>query len=106
MSLDRFKTAQQDSVTGFDTALAELRAGRKTSHWIWYILPQLASLGRSSTARFYGISGLDEACDYLRDPLLRERLLLAVEAVDRSLARGVTVRDLMGGETDSFKLVS
>lgn len=106
MSLDRFKTAQQDGATGFDTALAELQAGRKTSHWIWYVFPQLGSLGRSSTARFYGLSGIDEACDYLCDPLLRDRLGRATEAVERQLAQGESVRDVMGSEIDSFKLVS
>ncbi len=106
MLLDRFKSAQQDPSSGFDTALAELQAGRKTSHWIWYIFPQLASLGRSSTARFYGIADLNEACDYLADPLLRERLLRVTDTVGRQLAQGVSVRELMGGETDSLKLVS
>ena len=106
MSLDRFKSAQQDSSSGFETALAELQAGRKTSHWIWYIFPQLASLGRSSTARFYGLSDLNEACDYLNDSLLRGRLLRVTEAVGRHLVVGVPVLKLMGGETDSFKLAS
>lgn len=106
MSLDRFKTAQQDKSSGFDMALTELRAARKTSHWIWYVFPQLASLGRSSTARFYGLLDIDEACDYLRDPLLRERLVQATEVVEGHLAHGVTLTHLMGSETDSYKLVS
>jgi len=106
MPLDRFKTAQQDKSSGFDTAIAELQAGRKTSHWIWYVFPQLASLGRSSTARFYGLSDLDEACDYLRDPLLRERLLHATGVVEGHLAREIPLTHLMGSETDSYKLVS
>jgi uncharacterized protein (DUF1810 family) len=65
--LQRFVTAQ-DPV--FETALAELRAGRKRTHWIWFVFPQLAGLGRSSTARFYGISSLVEARAYLAHPVL------------------------------------
>jgi uncharacterized protein (DUF1810 family) len=106
MSLDRFKTAQEDRASGFDAALAELKKGRKTSHWIWYIFPQLSSLGRSSTARFYGLSGLGEACDYLSDSVLRHRLVLATEVVDENLAQGASLLELMGSETDCFKLAS
>jgi len=65
--LERFMTAQAPV---FETVLAQLRAGRKRSHWMWFVFPQLAGLGRSSTARFYGISSLDEACAYLAHPVL------------------------------------
>jgi uncharacterized protein (DUF1810 family) len=61
VDLDRFRNAQDDPRAGFATALAELRAGHKTSHWIWYILPQLAALGRSSMARRFGLAGVEEA---------------------------------------------
>ena len=85
-NLDRFVTAQAPV---FTTALAELKAGRKRSHWMWFIFPQLAGLGSSPTAKFYGISGLPEAAAYLGDPLLGQRLLACTEAVlavqDRSL---------------------
>lgn len=64
MSLDRFLTAQQDT---YATALAELRAGWKRSHWMWFVFPQLAGLGHSSTARFYAIQDLDEAAAYRQD---------------------------------------
>jgi uncharacterized protein (DUF1810 family) len=57
-NLERFVTAQAPV---FETVLAELRAGRKRTHWMWFIFPQLSGLGRSSTARFYGISSIDEA---------------------------------------------
>jgi uncharacterized protein (DUF1810 family) len=57
-NLERFVTAQAPV---FETALAELRAGRKRTHWIWFVFPQLSGLGRSSTARFYGIGSIDEA---------------------------------------------
>jgi uncharacterized protein (DUF1810 family) len=76
--LERFVTAQ-DPV--FETVLAELRAGRKRTHWIWFVFPQLAGLGKSSTARFYGISSLDEARAYLAHPVLGPRLDLCTRIV-------------------------
>jgi uncharacterized protein (DUF1810 family) len=76
--LSRFVPAQ-DQV--FETVLAELRAGRKETHWIWFIFPQLRALGRSPTANFYGIGSIDEARAYLQHPILAERLALAVDAV-------------------------
>lgn len=69
--LDRFVSAQQRA---YPTALGELRAGAKRSHWIWYIFPQLRGLGRSSTATRYGIASLDEARAYLAHPVLGPRL--------------------------------
>jgi uncharacterized protein (DUF1810 family) len=75
--LARFRTAQQPV---FETALAELRAGRKQTHWMWFIFPQLRGLGRSPTAQFYGISSSEEARAYLADPVLGERLRLATAA--------------------------
>lgn len=105
-SLDRFKKAQDDPNSGFAVALAEMQAGRKTSHWIWYVLPQLASLGRSDTARFYGIADLAEARAYLDDPVLHERLLRVTEAVAEQLKRGVRVPVLMGSDGDCVKLMS
>lgn len=83
---DRFLTAQEPA---FATALAELRRGRKESHWMWFIFPQLRDLGRSATARHYGLSGLQEARMYLAHPVLRPRLVQVTQAVlavqDRSL---------------------
>lgn len=70
--LNRFLTAQSRDYT---TALREIRSGRKRSHWIWYIFPQVAGLGMSSTSQYYAISGLDEARAYLREPTLRAHLL-------------------------------
>jgi uncharacterized protein (DUF1810 family) len=106
MSLERFKRAQVAGEGGFEPALAELRAGRKTGHWIWYVFPQLAGLGQSSTARLFALRDFNEACDYLRDPLLRERLLLASEAVAGKLGAGMALVELMGGTIDALKLVS
>jgi uncharacterized protein (DUF1810 family) len=106
MSLERFHKAQARRGPGYDTALAEIRAGGKRSHWIWYIFPQIEGLGRSSTARAYAIEDLAEACAYLRDPILRARYEEIVAAVSRQLARGIRVEDLMGSQIDALKLVS
>ena len=76
--LERFVTAQSPV---FDTALAELKAGRKRSHWMWFIFPQLRGLGYSPMAQFYGIGSLDEAQAYLEHPLLGQRLELCTETV-------------------------
>src|SRR5687768_13130475 len=105
-SLNRFHTAQASPTVGYDTALAEIRRGRKTSHWIWYIFPQLAGLGRSSVARTYAIRDIAEACEYLRDPVLRARYEEIADAVSGQLARGVSLEDLMGSRIDALKFVS
>ena len=76
--LERFVTAQAPV---FETVLDELRAGRKRTHWMWFVFPQLAGLGRSSTARFYGISSIDEARAYLAHPVLGPRLDLCTRIV-------------------------
>src|ERR1700730_8280331 len=77
-NLERFVTAQAPV---FETVLAELRAGRKRTHWMWFVFPQLSGLGRSSTARFYGISSIDEARAYLAHPVLGPRLDLCTGIV-------------------------
>jgi uncharacterized protein (DUF1810 family) len=106
MSLERFHRAQAGRWAGYATALAEIRAGRKSSHWIWYIFPQIDGLGRSSTAREYALRDLDEACAYLRDPLLRTRYEEIAAAVAEQLAQGIPIEDLMGDSTDALKLAS
>ena len=89
--LSRFHRAQRGS---YADALEEIRAGRKRSHWIWYIFPQLQGLGFSSTSQFYALRDLDEARAYLADPVLRERLLeisgalLALSSSDPSAVMG------------------
>jgi len=70
--LERFRKAQERD---YQTALSEIRNGRKESHWMWYIFPQLKGLGFSSTAQFYGIDGKAEALAYMNDEILRGRLL-------------------------------
>ena len=82
--LNRFLTAQRRD---YAAALREIQNGRKRSHWIWYIFPQVAGLGMSSTSQYYAISGLDEARAYLREPTLRAHLLeisSALLALDES----------------------
>ena len=69
--LDRFLDAQRDD---YAAAQAEVRRGRKTSHWMWYIFPQIAGLGQSSTARYYSIRDLEEAREYYAHPVLGQRL--------------------------------
>jgi uncharacterized protein (DUF1810 family) len=65
----------------FDTVLAELRDGRKRTHWMWFVFPQLRGLGPSATAQAYGVSSLEEARAYLAHPLLGERLVRCTDAV-------------------------
>ena len=72
--LERFVDAQ-DSGGSYQQALAELRAGRKRSHWIWYVFPQIKGLGMSPTSQHFGIDGLREAQAYLAHPVLGPRLL-------------------------------
>ncbi|WLS07226.1 DUF1810 domain-containing protein [Shinella sumterensis] len=93
--LKRFVDAQE---LVFNTALAELRAGRKQTHWIWFIFPQLRALGRSATAEFYGITSLDEARAYLQHPLLADRLAQATDAV--LVHRDRTAHDIFGSPDD------
>ena len=76
--LDRFLDAQKNS---YSIALAELQSGKKGSHWIWYVFPQLKGLGRSINAEFFGVDGLAEAQAYLANPVLGQRLREAIEVV-------------------------
>ena len=76
--MKRFLDAQKDV---YEQALREIRAGRKRSHWIWFIFPQLKELGYSQTAKYYGIRDLDEAKAYLAEPVLRARLIEISEAL-------------------------
>ena len=89
--LDRFVKAQ---AYDYDAALREIRSGRKRSHWMWYIFPQLQGLGFSSTAQYYGIRDLEEAKAYMAHPVLGPRLveiseaLLALDTGDASAVMG------------------
>ena len=76
--LNRFITAQERS---YDAALSEIKSGRKRTHWMWYIFPQIEGLGRSSTAQYYAISDLQEAKEYYAHPVLGPRLVEISEAL-------------------------
>jgi uncharacterized protein (DUF1810 family) len=104
--LQRFKDAQARTEDGYSPALAEIRSGGKRGHWIWYIFPQLTGLGRSPQSTFYGISGVEEAMAYLRDPLLRARLAAAVAAVAERQRTGQSLSSVMGSRIDALKLIS
>lgn len=98
--LRRFVEAQAST---YDAALRELKAGCKTSHWMWFIFPQLRGLGFSAASRFYGLSGPDEAAAYLAHPLLGARLRECVAAI---LGCGDSVADDILGVTDAMKFRS
>jgi uncharacterized protein (DUF1810 family) len=98
--LDRFVEAQ-DGV--YDDALAELTAGRKRTHWMWFVFPQIAGLGSSPTARFYAIASLDEAKAYLAHPVLGPRLRECAQAL--LAVQGRSAREILG-YPDDLKLRS
>lgn len=102
MDLERFVTAQ-DSGGTYRRAVAELRRGRKTSHWMWFIFPQIAGLGRSATAQTYAISNLAEAQAYLAHPVLGPRLVECTEIL--ASHRGLSAEQIFGG-IDAIKLRS
>ena len=106
--LDRFKEAQASPGAGFDAALREIRAGRKTGHWIWYVLPQLSGLGTSMMSRTFALRDVEEAADFLRDSELGARLVRIVAAIAEQLdARPeLELSSLLGSEIDAVKLVS
>jgi uncharacterized protein (DUF1810 family) len=89
--LQRFVTAQEPV---YDTVLAELRAGRKRTHWIWFVFPQLRGLGRSATADRFGIASLAEARAYLEHPVLGSRLRECTRLVQR--LEGRSAEDVFG----------
>jgi uncharacterized protein (DUF1810 family) len=106
--LYRFLSAQNSgSPTIFERALAELKAGRKRSHWIWFVLPQLQGLGRSAMAQRYGIHGLTEAQAYLEEPCLRQRLEEVISVIGEQLELpDQSLEHLMGSGLDAAKTIS
>jgi uncharacterized protein (DUF1810 family) len=102
IDLTRFVTAQNEAGT-YERALLELRAGRKRTHWMWFVFPQLAGLGRSATAQFYALGSLAEARAYAADPVLGPRLVACAGAL-----LGVTGRsaEQVLGVVDAMKLRS
>jgi uncharacterized protein (DUF1810 family) len=99
--LERFVTAQDGGT--YDAALAEVRRGRKTGHWMWFVFPQLAGLGRSEMSRRYAVASLDEAAAYLRHPVLGPRLRTITQAVVASASPDA--ESVFGG-IDAMKLRS
>jgi uncharacterized protein (DUF1810 family) len=104
MSLDRFIKAQEKT---YADALAELKAGQKTGHWIWWVFPQMRGLGTSEYSVFYGIVDEAEALTYLQHPVLGARYRECVSVVHGHLCQGrVDPLTLMGSEVDVVKLRS
>lgn len=99
-NLERFVDAQKGV---YEQALAELQAGRKRSHWMWFIFPQIAGLGQSEMARTYAIASEDEAAAYLAHPLLGPRLRTCAAAV---AAHGDSAADDIFGHPDYLKFHS
>ena len=94
-NLDRFVDAQNGV---YEKALSELKAGRKTSHWMWFIFPQISGLGTSLMAEKYAIRSAEEAATYLADPILSSRLLRCVEAI--LSVKGRTAHEILGSPDD------
>jgi uncharacterized protein (DUF1810 family) len=94
-NLQRFVEAQHDC---YEDIRAELRAGRKASHWIWFIFPQIRGLGTSATSECFAISSLDEARAYLQHPILGQRLRACTQLVN--LVEGRSARDIFGSPDD------
>ena len=102
-NLQRFIDAQASGV--YEQALSEIRAGEKRSHWMWFIFPQHRDLGRSPTAKYYGLSGEEEAQAYLAHPLLGPRYRECVAAVRAQLDAGKS-KETIFGELDAMKFRS
>ena len=98
--LDRFLEAQEGV---YDAVLAELRRGRKTGHWMWFVFPQIAGLGRSPAAQQYAIAGIDEARAYVAHPVLGARLRECAAAL--LTVAGRSAEDILG-PIDAMKLRS
>lgn len=93
--LIRFTEAQERD---YQTALAEIKRGRKTSHWMWYVFPQIAGLGFSSTSKFYAIADKEEAENYLNHPVLGKRLIEISEALLEHESK--TAHEIFGSPDD------
>ena len=98
--LERFVKAQEPV---FDTALQELKAGHKRTHWMWFIFPQLKGLGHSPTAQFYGIASIEEARAYLAHPVLGPRITLCTQVVSAHERQSLAE---IFGSPDDLKFVS
>lgn len=101
MGLERFIDVQRST---YSVALSEIKEGRKRSHWIWYIFPQLKGMGRSSNSEYYGLTDISETNDYLNHPVLGMRLReITAELLNHQDKSPIV---LMGSRIDSVKLCS
>ncbi len=100
-ALQRFLDGQR---FGYETALKEMKAGEKHSHWIWYIFPQIKGLGHSPNSQFYGIANMAEAKAYLNHPVLGARLREITQEVLNHASKGINV--IMGSDIDVMKFKS
>jgi len=103
--LQRFVNAQDSGLVeygtaSYETALREIKEGRKRTHWIWYVFPQMKGLGHSQLSQFYGINGREEAYAYMDHPVLSQRLIEATEAV---LNNEKSAYEIFGNDTVKFK---
>jgi len=96
LALNRFIQAQEDV---YELALAELQSGKKRSHWMWFIFPQIDGLGFSQTSKHFAIKSIEEAKAYLEHPILGPRLLECAEAVMKF--EGRSANDIFGSPDDS-----
>lgn len=102
----RFIDAQEgNALPGHDVAVREIREGKKRSHWAWYEMPQMRSLGTSGMSWFYGIADLDEAVAYLSVPVLRNRMVDLMTAMCEGDNERRTAEEILG-EVDAMKLSS
>ena len=101
--LQRFVDAQAGGF--YEQALAELNAGSTRSHWMWFVFPQHVDLGHSPTAKYYGLSGVEEAKAYAAHPLLGDRLLYCCDAILPHLRDGLSAERILGS-VDAMKLKS
>lgn len=101
-NLQRFVDAQ---ASVYERVLDELRDGHKSTHWIWFVFPQEAGLGRSPTSRYYAISSLDEARAYLAQPILSPRLAACTALVRGHQNRGIALEEIFG-DLDAMKFRS
>ena len=101
-----FSCFYERSNADYEEALAEISAGRKYNHWIWYIFPQLEILGRSGTAVYFGIKNINEALQFLNDIMLGPRLIEISKVAVQKLNEGVPLNILMGSSVDALKLRS
>ena len=103
-NLKRFLDAQNEYGM-YDIAMGELKRGRKRSHWIWYVFPQIKGLGFSYNSQYFGIGSIEEAKQYLENPILRDRLVRACSLLKEQAEQGKNMEEVLGG-IDSFKVRS